>query len=188
MVSNTNAKRAGTYSGAGIYIDLENLRNDAIAKNIIRYALETWDDKLPRITSISLYGKQTVVWQAAIDGLVADLQGQWPFANSQPKIRISTDEAYTRNPEKNSADIKLAMDACQDMLSGAVSFIAVLSNDSDFMALYEKVEELKKVSPPPGCPNLNLESKYNEVTFLIINHPANAGISASMKLVPDSHR
>lgn len=180
--------RNETNAGAGIYVDAENLGMDEdIAQNVLKYALKEWDQDLPRITSISVYGKKVALWRSSLEGMVNQLQGPWPFSNSRPRIRVLSTESYSRNQEKNAADIKLAIDACQDMLSGAVSFIAVLSNDSDFFALYEKSEELK-VSPVAACPNLNLGSNRNGSAFLLINHPVGAGVSPALRLVPVSHR
>lgn len=176
-------------NGAGIYIDVENLGLDeAAAKNVVRYALEKWDRELPPITSIKLYGKQTGLWQSAIEGFVTELQGPWPFANSQPNIRVVPTESYSGSSQKNTADIKLAIDACQDMLSGAISFTAVLSNDSDFFALYEKARELKS-EPIEGCPNIRLSGGRGNVPYQIINHrTGDAKVSRTMDLVPETHR
>lgn len=177
------------FNGAGIYIDVENLGLDeSAAKNVVRYALENWDGDLPRITSVSLYGKRIGLWQSAIEGFVTELQGPWPFANSQPNIRVVPTESYGGSSQKNAADIKLAVDACQDMLSGAISFVAVLSNDSDFFALYEKARELKS-EPIEGCPNIRLWDGRGNVPYQIINHQTgDAKVSRTMDLVPGTHR
>ena len=177
------------FNGAGIYIDVENLGIDeSAAKNVVRYALENWDGDLPRITSVSLYGKRIGLWKSAIEGFVTELQGPWPFANSQPNIRVVSTESYSGSLQKNAADIKLAVDACQDMLSGAISFVAVLSNDSDFFALYEKARELKS-EPIEGCPNIRLWDGRGNVPYQIINHQSgDAKVSRTMDLVPGTHR
>ena len=173
--------------GSGIYIDAENLGDEVKGTNIVRYALADWDRDLPRITSISLYGRGVQIWKAALDGLVEELQGPWPFANSRPTVEVIDASGNGRFRDKNTADIKLAMDACQDMLSGRAGFIAVLSNDSDFFALYQKADDLK-LNGASGCPNLALSSIRPPAPFLLINHPLSAGVSGRMAGVPGSHR
>ena len=51
---------------------------------------------------------------------------------------------FSKNHSKNSADIALAMDAIADIVLGRVSFIAVVSDDSDFISLYCKLRDEKE--------------------------------------------
>lgn len=174
---------------AGIYIDVENLGSDeGVAKNIVRYALANWDLDLPPITSISLYGcLNRSMWEASIKGIVSELQGRrGPFAGFEPAIQVLHKEFYSRNSGKNTSDIALALDACEDMLSGKVGFVAVVSNDSDFFPLHDKANSLKE-SPSPNFPHLRLDTRRAGPPFLLINHPGNAGKSPTRNLIPATH-
>ena len=58
-------------------------------------------------------------------------------------------ERFTRQSSKNSADLAIARDALDDLLAKTVTQIAVVSNDSDFGALFVKVSEM---TPSPAQP------------------------------------
>ncbi len=49
---------------------------------------------------------------------------------------------------KNSADIALAVDAVADFVAGTTQFVAVMSDDNDFISLYAKLRELAGGSAP----------------------------------------
>ena len=49
---------------------------------------------------------------------------------------------FSKNASKNSADIALALDAVCDLMTDSVQHIVVVSDDSDFAALFGKVREL----------------------------------------------
>ena len=175
---------------AGIYIDLENLGRDVqVSQNIIRYALEHWPAQYPPLSVIALYGPQRPgLWEGQVGTYARELQGSWPFSNSEPEIRFK-DTGPVGQRDKNTSDIELALDACQDMLAGVVGFVAVLSNDSDFYTLFERTKALKDAPlSPEQFPSLSLSGEPGSVPFLLINHPAGSKVSQNLRLLPSTHR
>lgn len=55
---------------------------------------------------------------------------------------------FSKQPSKNAADITLAIDAATDFVSGTTQFVAVMSDDSDFLALHAKLRELNQGKAP----------------------------------------
>ena len=55
---------------------------------------------------------------------------------------------FSKQPSKNAADIAMAIDAATDFVSGITQFVAVMSDDSDFIALYAKLRELSQEETP----------------------------------------
>ena len=115
----------------GLYVDVENLLDHA--RPFISSLIANWELDIPSPKVIYLYVR-------------ADLQVMWEmWALSQfPNIYIIVKgiQHLTRNPSKNSADIALSLDATSDFLSNKVQNVAVVSDDSDFAALFGKIHEL----------------------------------------------
>ena len=179
---------------AGIYIDVENLTgNIEIAQNILAYMLRNWPANLPQLKKIALYARErATMWESSVKGIARNLQGPWPFANHDPEITSFITAAYSYVPQKpsdekpkNLADIKIAMDVCQDVLSGQVGYVAILSNDSDYFLVHEKLKEFQETTPPICSVNL---FSGRGVPFMHIFHPGSARISPSMMLVPKDNR
>ncbi len=61
---------------------------------------------------------------------------------------------FSKNASKNSADIALALDAVCDLMTDSVQHIVVVSDDSDFAALFGKVRELGRQSRSGETPFL----------------------------------
>ena len=60
-----------------------------------------------------------------------------------PQIRVRGVQRYTTGAQsKNSADLAIAADATEDFVLGRASMVAVVSNDSDFCALFVKIREM----------------------------------------------
>ena len=116
---------------AGIYVDVENLQE--YAQPFLRFLMSNWPADLPPLGTMYLYVR-------------ADLQIIWQmWATSQfPNLKIVVKgvQHVTRNISKNSADIALCLDAVSDFLLNEVQFIAVISDDSDFVSLFGKIYEL----------------------------------------------
>ena len=55
------------------------------------------------------------------------------------------------NQSKNSADITLAMDAVLDFQTGKASNIVIVSDDSDFTSLFDKIRELHTARNKDAC-------------------------------------
>ncbi len=120
--------------GSSIYADVENLGNSAqetIFKAIDHLAN---DPTLPRIVSLSLYvpADKSELWQIWAES-------EWPSL----KVRTRGIQHFTNGQKsKNSADLAIAADAVEDFALGKTNFISVISNDSDFGALFVKIREM----------------------------------------------
>ena len=116
-------------NAVGLYVDVENLQD--IAKQAIISTIENWPDEFPKPTMLRLYTKadQTELWQI------------WA-ADKYPSIDVQVKgvQHYVLKGSKNSADLSLALDALSDILKSRTTYIAVLSDDSDFASLYTKLK------------------------------------------------
>lgn len=116
---------------SGIYVDIENLQE--YAQPFLRSLMTNWPADVPPLGIVYLYVR-------------ADLQLTWQmWATSQfPNLKVVVRgvQHVTRNISKNSADIALCLDAVSDFLLDKMQFIIVVSDDSDFVALFGKIYEL----------------------------------------------
>ena len=132
-VPNLNG-RNNLAQGSSIYADVENLGNSAqetIFKAIDHLAN---DPALPRIVSLSLYvpADKSELWQIWAES-------EWPSL----KVRTRGIQHFTNGQKsKNSADLAIVADAVEDFALGKTDFISVISNDSDFGALFVKIREM----------------------------------------------
>ena len=114
----------------GVYVDVENLRADA--QSIVKTLLDNWPSVAPAPGILCLYVR-------------ADFEELWRlWATSQFRgiqIIVKGVQHFSTHASKNSADIAIATDAISDLLSGRVGHLAVLSDDSDFIALYASVRD-----------------------------------------------
>ena len=114
----------------GVYVDVENLRADA--QSIVKTLLDNWPTVAPAPGVLCLYVR-------------ADFVELWRlWATSQFRgieIVVKGVQHFSTHASKNSADIAIATDAISDLLSGRVGHLAVLSDDSDFIALYASVRD-----------------------------------------------
>lgn len=117
-------------ASAGLYVDIENLQEDA--KALICALIESWPKSFPRPGLITLYvqADQAELWR---------MWGVSKFKQSQVKVRGI--QRFSGHLSKNSADIAIATDAVADFVRGRVGHVAVFSDDSDFMSLYAKIRE-----------------------------------------------
>ena len=115
---------------AGLYVDVENLID--IAKEAITSAFEQWPKELPRPRILRLYVKadQVELWRVWATHRFVSLD-----------INVVGVQHYAVNTSKNSADIALALDAITDLLKGRTTYVAVLSDDSDFATLFGKITQ-----------------------------------------------
>ena len=112
-----------------LYVDIENLQD--MAKQLLKAAIEQWPEDFPRPGKINLYVKadQIELWKI------------WSGHNfSSIEISIKGVQHYTFNGSKNSADLLLALDAISDLLKERTRYIAVLSDDSDYVSLFSMVK------------------------------------------------
>ena len=121
-----------TTQGTGLYVDVENLLEHA--RPFLSSVMSNWGNlNIASPSMMYLYVK-------------ADLKVMWEmWALSQfPQIdtKVKGIQHLTRYPSKNSSDIALSLDAITDFLSEKVQNVAVISDDSDFAALFGKIHEL----------------------------------------------
>ena len=118
--------------GTALYVDTENLQGSA--QTLIENIIEDWPEETPPLTRLNLYvqADRVSLWDIWANGrfpqLTTTAKGIQHFSNRQ---------------SKNSADIAIAIDAIADYVTGVAQFVAVMSDDSDFIPLYAKLKELE---------------------------------------------
>ena len=148
-------------TSAGVYVDIENLKSAEHARVVVETVVRDWPENLPPIRRLYLYtpADKSELWDAW-------LQGRFP---EETKVNVRGVQRFART-SKNSADMAIVGDAVADFTAGVVGHVAVVSNDSDFGALFVKIKELAsppgRVAPPP---------------FLWINLPGEGGLSKEVQ-------
>ena len=101
--------------------------------------MESWPEKNYPLARLNLYvqADQAKLWEVWAESQFSELA-----------VRVSGIQHFSMQDSKNSADIAIVADAVGDFVSGATKFVAVMSDDSDFMALYVKLKELTVGKPP----------------------------------------
>lgn len=116
---------------SGVYVDVENLQDGA--QGFLIEVMENWPSDAPTPGLMRLYVR-------------ADMQLVWEmWASSRftsVDIVVKGVQHFARNASKNSADIALCIDAVSDFLQGKAQHIVVVSDDSDFVALFGKIREI----------------------------------------------
>ena len=132
-LTKNNSKGPGT----ALYVDTENLQGSA--QTLIENIIEDWPEGTPPPTRLNLYvqADRVSLWDIWANGrfpqLTTTARGIQHFSNRQ---------------SKNSADIAIAIDAIADYVTGVTQFVAVMSDDSDFIPLYAKLKELESRRVP----------------------------------------
>ena len=163
----TRANRLPPPLSAGVYVDVENLNNAEHARAAIETVMRDWPESLPPVRRLRLYTP-------------ADRSGLWnawaPMRFPDIQVGVRGIQRFARE-SKNAADMAIVADAVADFTTGVVNHIAVVSNDSDFGALFVKLQELATRSgqePPP---------------FLWINLPGGGRLSREIRdFVPERLR
>lgn len=133
-----NAAKEGIHSaGAALYVDTENLQGSA--QGLVSAVMEQWPEGLPPASRLNLYvqADQTALWDIWASSQFRDLV-----------VTVRGIQHFSKRQSKNSADIAIAIDAVADFVTGAAQFVAVMSDDSDFMPLYAKLKELTEGRAP----------------------------------------
>lgn len=116
---------------SGVYVDVENLQD--VAQGFLIEVMENWPSDAPTPGLMRLYVR-------------ADMQLVWEmWASSQftsIDIVVKGVQHFARNASKNSADIALCIDAVSDFLQDKAQHVVVVSDDSDFVALFGKIREI----------------------------------------------
>ena len=155
-------------SATGVYVDIENLKNAEHARSVIGTVVQDWPDSLPPVRRLNLYAPadKTGLWRAWAPGHFPELD-----------VRVRGIQRSARE-SKNSADMAIVADAIADFTTGAVDHVAVVSNDSDFGALFVKLQELASVPGGTSAP-----------PFLWINLASGSGLSREIvDFVPEQLR
>lgn len=158
---------AAPSSGAAIYVDTENLRDSDHAQNIVAQIIADWPGPLP-LGSASLYVRadKIAVWEMWAESSYPGL-----------RVRVRGVQHFSNSKAKNSADLAITADAVGDLVTGQAAAVAVVSNDSDFGALFVKVKELARAAGLEQTP------------FLWITSPDAGGLSPEMeRFIPDALR
>lgn len=118
---------------AGVYVDIENLADTETAQRVVATVVAEWPGHCPPIGRLSLYvpAEKARLWEL------------WSGAEFPClAVRVHGVQRFTRQASKNAADMAIAVDAICDYVTGDVAHVAVVSNDSDFAALFAKIREL----------------------------------------------
>ena len=151
---------------AGVYVDIENLRNAEHARTVTDVIIRDWPDSLPSVGRLCFYAPadKTGLWKAWA-------RVRFPTLDT----RVRGIQHFTRQSSKNSADLAIVADAIADFTTGAVNHVAVVSNDSDFGALLVKIHELTSGANQTATP-----------PFLWIHLPGASGLSKEFQdFVPE---
>ena len=132
----TNSKKSNNELGTGIYADVQNLQE--ISRDVLITLVKRWPDDMPKPTRLNLYVR-------------ADHQHLWrvwatPQFNEMT-VSVTGVQHYSLSATKNAADLAIAVDAMSDLLHKSISHVAVVSDDSDFIALFAKLGEEAERDP-----------------------------------------
>lgn len=181
----TTAAAESPTAAATLYVDTENLRDSA--QTLIESAIESWPEQAPPVARLNLYVR-------------ADLVQLWDLwaASRFPDLTVMVHgiQHFSGQPTKNSADIALAIDAVADFMAGATQFAAVMSDDSDFIALYAKLRQLAEGSTPflwvltdrPGTRSTTIRDYFPSAHIHVVSAPLTdrAEPAPSTAPVPDN--
>ena len=141
---------------AAVHVDIENPRSAEHAGATVEAVLRDWPDALPGVGRLRLYPPAAKAglwraWASRFPGIDARVRGVRRFAR------------------ENSADIAFVADAVADFTTGVANHVAVVSNDSDFGALFLKIRELAhgagRRERPQGSPRLR--SRTGELRWVV---------------------
>ena len=134
------------FDSTGVYIDAQNLgRNDPDKKSAIELIFANWPSDLPTVKFARVYvdpGSENY-WQTAVER-AATQKSTGPLRGSGLMVYVEPVQRYGKYAGKNAADFQMILDAFEDFLNKEVSYIAIVSNDSDFVSLYYKLEHIAK--------------------------------------------
>ena len=132
----TNTKKSNNELGTGIYADVQNLQE--ISRDVLITLVKRWPDDMPKPTRLNLYVR-------------ADHQHLWrvwaTHQFNEMTVSVTGVQHYSLSATKNAADLAIAVDAMSDLLHKSISHVAVVSDDSDFIALFAKLGEEAERDP-----------------------------------------
>ena len=168
QVSSLGVYAAESISGAALYVDTENLRDAENARQIVASVVADWPGNRLPLGSLSLYVRadKAELWRLWVEDAFPGLC-----------LRVRGVQHFSANNSKNSADMAIAADAVSDLVTGRANDVAVVSNDSDFAALFVKVRELAH------------EAGAETVPFLWIHPPDGGALSPEIdEFIPAAFR
>ena len=168
MTTRSNGVHASDPPGGALYVDTENLRDPDYAQTVVDRVVANWPADRPPLSSLSLYVRadKAELWQ---------LWAETEFPTLQ--VRVRGVQHFSNHWAKNSADLAITADAVADLITGQTGAVGVVSNDSDFGALFVKVRELAAQADAP------------EIPFLWITAPDAGALSAEIEqFIPDRYR
>ena len=122
---------------AALYVDMENLLD--AAQGTVKAIIEKWPEDAPALGSLHLYVRadRVALWE------------MWASGN-YPSLTVTVKgvQHFSHHHSKNSADMAIAMDAIADFVTGDAEFVAVLSDDSDFMPVFAKLKDMSAGKAP----------------------------------------
>ncbi len=168
---------------AKLYVDTENLQNNA--QVLIERAIESWPEQAPPLAQLNLYvqADQVQLW---------DMWAESRFPHLGVMVRGV--QHFSEQPAKNSADIALAIDAIAEFMAGATHFVAVMSDDSDFIALYAKLKQLAEGSTPflwvltdrPGTRSATIRDYFPNDYIHVVRAPVMDSAASAPTPAPES--
>ena len=164
----TNGAHLAVPAGSAIYVDTENLRESDHAQSVVAQVVANWPADRPPLGGLSLYVRadKAELWQ---------LWAETEFPAL--RVRVRGVQHFSNHRAKNSADLAITADAIADLITGLAGAVAVVSNDSDFGALFVKVRELAAQVDTPDIP------------FLWITAPDAGALSAEIEqFIPERYR
>ncbi len=168
MTSHPNGAHHANPPGSAIYVDTENLRDSDHAQTVVARVVANWPSDRPPLSGLSLYVRadKSELWQ---------LWAETEFPGLH--VRVRGVQHFSNHRAKNSADLAITADAIADLIIGRAGAVGVVSNDSDFGALFVKVRELAAQADTPVIP------------FLWITAPDAGGLSAEIEqFIPERYR
>ena len=168
MTTDSNGSRLAVPAGSAIYVDTENLRESDHAQTVVAQVVANWPADRPPLGGLSLYVRadKAELWQ---------LWAETEFPAL--RVRVRGVQHFSNHRAKNSADLAITADAIADLITGLSGAVGVVSNDSDFGALFVKVRELAAQADTPDIP------------FLWITAPDAGALSAEIEqFIPDRYR
>ena len=130
---------------SGLYVDVENLQAQEFAQQFLVGLVENWLSSVPPLGIIRVYVKadMKLLWEMWTDSKFPEVE-----------VVVGGVQHFSRKSSKNSADIALALDAVCDLMTDRVQHVVVVSDDSDFVALFGKIHELHKQADSAQTPFL----------------------------------
>ena len=168
MSVHSNRSHPVAPAGSAIYVDTENLRESDHSQTVVAQVVANWPADRPPLSALSLYVRadKAELWQVWAKTEFPALQ-----------VRVRGVQHFSNHRAKNSADLAITADAVADLITGLAGAVAVVSNDSDFGALFVKVRELAAEADTPDIP------------FLWITAPDAGALSAEIEqFIPERYR